>query len=123
MARAGLHPSLMPPPPTGSGERRRRRVPLHATISRYDGVTVPIDAVLPAGRRLASALSATPGFISYAVLDAGDGVLVSVTVFDDRTSLEAADQLIVRWVAEHLAALLPCLTEVIAGEVIVQRGM
>ena len=96
---------------------------LYATIGRYAGVTASIDAVMRAGRQLAFALSAAPGFVSYAVLDAGDGALVSVTVFDDRTSLEAADQLIVRWVAEHLAALLPCLTEVIAGEVIVQRGM
>ena len=96
---------------------------LHATICRYDGVTGPIDEVMRAGRQLATALSTTPGFVSYAVLDAGNGVLVSVNVFDDRTSLEAADQIIVRWVAEHLTALLPRPPEVIAGEVIVQRGM
>jgi hypothetical protein len=98
-------------------------VPLHATICRYDGVTASIEEVMRAGRRLASALSTAPGFVSYAVLDAGDGVLVSVTVFDDRTDLEAADQLIARWVAEQLTALLPRPPEVIAGEVIVQRGM
>jgi hypothetical protein len=98
-------------------------VSLHATICRYDGVTGPIDEVMRAGRQLASALSETPGFVSYAVLDAGDGVLVAVTVFDNPTDLAAADQLIDRWVAEHLAALLPRPPEVIAGEVIVQRGM
>jgi hypothetical protein len=68
-------------------------------------------------------LSETAGFVSYAVLDAGDGVLVSVTVFDDPTDLAAADQLIDRWVAEHLAAVLPRPPAVIGGEVIVQRGM
>jgi hypothetical protein len=98
-------------------------VSLHATICRYDGVTASIDAVMRAGRQLASALSEAPGFVSYAVLDAGDGMLVSVTVFDDPTDLAAADQLIVRWVAEHLAALLPRPPEVTAGEIIVQRGM
>jgi hypothetical protein len=102
---------------------RRRAVPLHATICRYDGVTASIEAVMRAGRQLASALSTAPGFVSYAVLDAGGGVLVSVTVFDDRTTLEAAEQIIVRWVAEHMAALLPCPPEITAGEVIVQRGM
>lgn len=96
---------------------------LHATICRYAGVTASIDEVMRAGRQLASALSTTPGFVSYAVVDAGDGVLVSVNVFDDRTNLAAADQLIVRWVAEHLTALLPRPPEIIAGEVIVQRGM
>ena len=96
---------------------------LYATIGRYDGVTASIDAVLPAGRQLAAALSQTPGFVSYAVLDAGDGVLVSVTVFDDPTALAAADQFIGRWVAEHLPAVLPRPPAVITGEVIVQRGM
>ncbi len=98
-------------------------MPLHATICRYDSVTASIEEVMQAGRRLASALSTAPGFVSYAVLDAGDGVLVSVTVFDDRADLEAAQPLIVRSVAEHLAALLPRPPEVIAGEVIVQRGL
>jgi hypothetical protein len=98
-------------------------VSLHATICRYDGVTGSIDEVMRSGRQLASALSTAPGFVSYAVLDAGDGVLVSVTVFDDPTDLAAAEKLILRWIAEHLAALLPRPPEVIAGEVIVQRGM
>ena len=98
-------------------------MPLHATICRYDGVTASIEEVMGAGRRLASALSAAPGFVSYAVLDAGDGVFISVTVLDDRTDLEAAQPLIVRSVGEHLTAVLPHPPEVIAGEVIVQRGL
>ena len=96
---------------------------LHASICRYDGVTGPIDEVMRGGRQLASALSQLPGFVTYAVLDAGHGMLVSITVFEDRTDLEAADQLVAGWLAAHLAALLPHPPEVIAGEVIVQRGM
>jgi hypothetical protein len=98
-------------------------VPLQATICRYDGVTASVEEVMRAGRRLASALSQTPGFVSYAVLDAGDGVLVSVTVFDDQVDLAATEPLIARQTREHLATLLPCPAAVIAGEVIVQRGM
>jgi hypothetical protein len=98
-------------------------VSLHATICRYDRMTGPIDLVMEAGRQLATALSQAPGFVSYALLDAGDGVLVSINVFEGRTALEAADQLVGGWMAEHLAAALPHPPEVIAGEVIVQRGM
>lgn len=96
---------------------------LHATICRYDGVTGPIDAVMEAGRQLALALSEEPGFVTYALLDAGHGVLVSINVFEERTELEAADQLARSWVAEHLAASLSLPADVIAGEIIVQRGM
>jgi quinol monooxygenase YgiN len=98
-------------------------VSLHATICRYAGVAGSIDEVMDAGRQLASALSQEPGFVVYALLDAGDAVLVSITVFEDRTELEAADQLVGSWVAQHLAASLPHLPEVVGGEVIVQRGM
>jgi hypothetical protein len=98
-------------------------VPLYATICHYHAVTGSLGQVTRAGRQLASALSATPGFVSYALLDAGDGMLVSINVFEARADLEAADQLVERWVAEHLAASLPHPPEVIVGEVIVQRGM
>ena len=98
-------------------------MPLHATLCRYDGVTASTEEIMRAGRQLASALSTAPGFVSYAVLDAGDGVLASVTVFDDGTDPGTAAQLIARRTREHLAAVLPHPPEVIAGEVVVQRGM
>jgi heme-degrading monooxygenase HmoA len=98
-------------------------VPLHATVFRYDGVTGPIDEVVHAGNHLASALSQAPGFVTCALLDAGRGVLVSISVFEDRADMEAADRLVGKAVAERLASLLPHPTEVVAGEVIVQRGM
>ena len=96
---------------------------LHATICRYDGVTGSAEDVTLAGRRLAAALSAAPGFVSYALLDAGDGVLVAVSIFEQKTELEAADRLVEAWVRNHLAALLPQPGQVITGEVIVQKGM
>jgi hypothetical protein len=98
-------------------------VSLHATICRYDSITGPIDAVVDSGRQLAAVLGQEPGFVSFAVLDAGHGVIVSINVFEDRTELVAADQIVAEWVAQYLVALLPRPPEVIGGEVIVQRGM
>ena len=96
---------------------------MHATIYHYDGVTGSIDEVVRVGRQLAIALSKSPGFVSYALLDAGDGVLVAVSIFEQKTELEAADRLVEAWVRNHLAALLPQPGQVITGEVIVQKGM
>jgi hypothetical protein len=98
-------------------------VSLFATICRYDQVSESIDEVMLTGQQLASELSRVPGFVSYALVDAGQGVLVSINVFEDRTDLEAADRIVAGWVAQHLGALLPHPPEVIAGEVVVQRGM
>ena len=96
---------------------------MHATIYHYDGVTGSIDEVVRVGRQLAIALRKSPGFVSYALLDAGDGVLVAVSIFEQKTELEAADRLVEAWVRNHLAALLPQPGQVITGEVIVQKGM
>ena len=96
---------------------------LHATICRYSGVTGPIDEVMDTGRQLASALSRSPGFVSYALVDAGDGAIVSICVFEDRTDLDAAGQIVGAEQGHQRAETLPNPTEVITGEVIVQRGM
>jgi hypothetical protein len=96
---------------------------LHATVCRYDGVTGPADDVMRAGRLLASTLSRAPGFVAYALLDAGPGALLSINVFENPIELEAADQLVLSWAAHHLSTIAPHAPEVITGEVIVQRGM
>ena len=96
---------------------------LHATICRYDDVTGSTEDLALAGRQLASALSAAPGFVSYALLDAGDGVLVSVSVFEERTDLEAANQLMRAWEMDQTVAPLPVRPQILTGEVVVQKGM
>ena len=96
---------------------------MHATIACYAGGPGATDEVVRAGRQLATALSKTPGFVSYALLDSGDGALVSICVFEQQTELEAADRLVGTWVLEQLGALLPAGPQVFTGEVVVQKGM
>ena len=97
--------------------------PMHATIARYAGGAGATDEVMGAGRQLATALSKEPGFVSYALLDVGDGVLVSISVFEQQTELEAADRLVGTWEVEQMAALLTTRLQVFTGEVVVQKGM
>jgi hypothetical protein len=96
---------------------------MYATIRRYDHVAGSLDDLMRAGRALAARLSQAPGFVSYAAVDAGPGVLASVSFFETEADLVAADRLVAAWVAEHLAALLPQPSQAIGGEVVVQRGL
>jgi hypothetical protein len=96
---------------------------MYATIRRYDYVAGSIDDLMRAGGALAARLSQAPGFVSYAALDAGAGVLASVAFFETEADLLAADRLVVAWVAEHLAALLPSPPQITGGEVVVQKGL
>ncbi|GEM_PF-2352281 len=96
---------------------------MYATIRRYDHVAGSVDDVMPDGRRLATAVSRVPGFVSFALLDSGDGVLVAVSIFDDPTGLADAERLVERWATDRQAGPLSSPVVAITGEVIVQKGM
>lgn len=96
---------------------------MHATIHRYEGVAGSTDDIIRAGRQQASALSKLPGFVSYALLEAGDSVLIAISVFETRAEFEAAERLSESWGGDQAVARVPYPPQVTTGEVIVQKGM
>ncbi|MFF8838702.1 hypothetical protein [Streptomyces sp. NPDC015130] len=63
-------------------------------------------------------LRRVPGFVSYYFVDAGDGVMVSVSVFEDRSGAEESIERAADFVRENLAPLLPNAPQVTAGPVV-----
>jgi hypothetical protein len=90
----------------------------YAAVRRYEGVIDPGEA----GRRVAEGfvpiIEAIPGFVGYRWIDAGNGVMVSVSVFEDQSGAEESTRRAASWVAENLAELLPNAPQVTAGEVV-----
>ena len=64
-------------------------------------------------------LRESPGFISYYVLDGGNGVGVAVMIFEDRESATAANDKVLDFVQASLLDLNLGDPEIIAGEVLV----
>ena len=62
----------------------------------------------------------SPGFIDYYWLNAGNGFLVSLSIFQDRATAEASTELAADYVRQHLATLVRNPPEVIEGEVILR---
>jgi hypothetical protein len=62
-------------------------------------------------------ISEMPGFVAYYMVDAGDGVIVSTSVFEHKDAEEQSNFRAGEFVAEHLAPLLPNPPQVTAGEV------
>jgi hypothetical protein len=62
-------------------------------------------------------ISEMPGFVAYYMVDAGDGVIVSTSVFEHKDAEEQSTFRAGEFVAEHLAPLLPKPPQVTAGEV------
>jgi hypothetical protein len=101
---------------------------MYATVRRYEGVTDPAEA----GRRVAEGfvpiLREVPGFVAYYWVDAGDGVMVSTSIFEDleatmgifedREGVAESNRRAAEWVRENLAHLLPNPPQITAGEVV-----
>ena len=95
---------------------------MYATVRRYEGVTNPREA----GRRVEESfvplISQLPGFVAYYWVDAGGGVMISTSVFQDQAAQEsnrkAAD-----WVRQNnLASLYPNPPQITAGEVVAYKA-
>ena len=63
-------------------------------------------------------VSRTPGFEAYYLVDAGAGVLVSISLFADRAGAEASTREAAAWVSGHPAGLVHGSPEVLTGEVV-----
>lgn len=91
---------------------------MHVAIRRY---TVDADSTDEIQGRVddnfVPIVSGVPGFVAYYLLDSGDGVLASVSVFESREGVEELNKRAADWVKEELSSLLPSSPEVTVGEV------
>ena len=91
---------------------------MYAVIRRYEGVQSVDDVVQRANAGLMPLISQVPGYVAYWALDAGGGVVASVSVFEDRAGVEEATQRAASWVKENVASLMPNPPQVTMGEVV-----
>ncbi|GJF32779.1 hypothetical protein KNE206_54790 [Kitasatospora sp. NE20-6] len=91
---------------------------MYAAVRRYEGVTDPAEA----GRRVKEGflplIQKVPGFVAYYWVAAGDGVMVSTSVFEDQAGAVESIKRAADFVRENLASLLPNPPQVTAGEVV-----
>ena len=62
-------------------------------------------------------ISRLPGFVSYMVIDAGDGVVASVSVFESEEAAEQSNAAASQWVKESLSDVISEAAEITAGEI------
>jgi len=89
-----------------------------AAVRRYEGVTDPAEAGRLVAESFVPLLEHVPGFITYYWLDAGDGVMASLSVYDDQAGADESVGIAHDWVRENAAGLLPNAPQVIEGHVV-----
>ena len=96
---------------------------MYASVRRYEMDPGSVDELM---RRVEEGfvpiVSKAPGFIAYYALDAGDGVVDSINIFEDQAGAEESDRRAADWVKENVASLLPNPPEATAGDVRVHKA-
>jgi hypothetical protein len=88
---------------------------VHTVIRRYEGAGDSAEVARRATEEFGPMLSGEPGFQGYWVVDAGDGVLATITVFDTEEAAVATTSAAAAWVGENLPELAASPPQVTAG--------
>ncbi|MEU8827566.1 hypothetical protein [Streptomyces sp. NPDC048636] len=91
---------------------------MYAAVRRYTGVTDPAEAGRRVNELFVPLLRQVPGLLAYYWVDAGNGVMVSTSVFDDEAGAAESVEKAADFVRDHLASLLPHPPEVMSGQVV-----
>ena len=95
---------------------------MYVTVRRYEGVSESQKVAKLVDEGFIPLISEMPGFVAYYFVDAGDGVMVSTSVFEHKDAEEQSNFRAGQFVAEHLAPLLPNPPQVTAGEVVASKA-
>ncbi|GGQ70941.1 hypothetical protein [Streptomyces flaveolus] len=91
---------------------------MYAAVRRYEGVTDSAEAARLVNEGFLPLLHQVSGFVAYYWIDAGGGVMVSTSIFQDRAGAEESVLRAAGFVRDHLSSVLPNPPEVMAGEVV-----
>ncbi len=95
---------------------------MYVTVRRYEGVTDSQKVAQVAKEGFVPIISEMPGFVAYYLVDAGDGVIVSTSIFEHKEAEEESNWRAGQFAAEHLAPLLPNPPQITAGELVAHKA-
>jgi carotenoid cleavage dioxygenase-like enzyme len=91
---------------------------MYVAVRRYEGVTDPQRVAKVGEESFVPIISEMPGFVAHYLVDAGDGVMIAISVFEHKDAEEQSTYRAGEFVGEHLEPLLPNPPQVTAGEVV-----
>ena len=89
---------------------------MYTVIRRYQDVQDTDEVARRAVEEFGPTLRDQPGFQGYWVVNAGDGVVATITVFESQETAEESTAAAATWVQENLANLVPNPPRVTAGD-------
>jgi hypothetical protein len=97
---------------------------MHVTIRRYESIdqSRKSELIKTVDENLLPTLSELPGFNGYSVIDAGDGVMTSVSFFDTQAQADESTRVAASWLREQkLDTVLSSAPKITSGDVVVHK--
>jgi hypothetical protein len=98
---------------------------MHATIRRYEGVdtTRTNEVASKVEQTLVPQLRELPGFAGYYLIEAGNGVLSSLGLFETSEQDAESTKLVSKWITdENFAKVIPNEPKITSGKVVAQSN-
>jgi hypothetical protein len=97
---------------------------MNVTIRRYESIdqSRKSELIKKLDENLLPTLSELPGFNGYSVIDAGDGVMTSLSFFDTAAQADESTRVAASWLREQkLDTVLSSAPKITSGDVVVHR--
>ena len=98
---------------------------MYATIRRYEGVdtTRTNEVVGKVNETLVPQLRKLPGFAGYYLIEAGNGVLSSLGVFETSEQGDESTKIVAKWLTdENFSTAIPNAPKITSGKVVVHSN-
>jgi hypothetical protein len=98
---------------------------MHATIRRYEGVDAARtnEVVDKVNETLMPQLQKLPGFGGYYLIEAGNGVLSSLGLFETSEQADQSGELLSKWITdEHFSTVIPSAPKITSGKVVARSN-
>jgi hypothetical protein len=97
---------------------------MYAAVRRYEGIKDDSEAGRLVGESFVPLLEGVEGFVAYYWIDAGDGTMASLSVFDDKAGADESVKLAHQWIEDNAPGLFPNPPRVTEGLVVAsaQKG-
>jgi hypothetical protein len=94
---------------------------MHATIRRYEGVDAArtSEVASKVNETLVPQLRELPGFSGYYLIEAGNGVLSSLGLFETSEQADKSTKLVAKWITdENFVKAIPNAPKITSGKVV-----
>lgn len=91
---------------------------MYAAVRRYEGIKDDSEAGRLVGESFVPLLQKVEGFVAYYWIDAGDGTMASLSVFENQAGADESVRLAHQWIEDNAPGLFPNPPRVTEGEVV-----